>query len=102
MALGLTQPLAEMSTRNLKKKSGGKGQPARRAVNLAAVCLSNVRASTSRNPMGLRGLLTGISLLTVCIKISSIKAIKTSTSFGCSFTFTYDCGVSCQSEMYKR
>jgi hypothetical protein len=35
MALGSTQPLTEMSTRNL---TGGKGRPARRADNLAAVC----------------------------------------------------------------
>jgi hypothetical protein len=34
MALGLTQPLTEMSTRNL---SGGKKRPARRADNLAAI-----------------------------------------------------------------
>jgi hypothetical protein len=41
MALGSTQPLTEMSTRNLKKNkpgAGGKGQPARRADNLAAIC----------------------------------------------------------------
>jgi hypothetical protein len=35
MALGLTQPLTEMSTRNLP---GGKGRPARRADNLTAIC----------------------------------------------------------------
>jgi hypothetical protein len=35
MALGSTQPLMEMSTRNLP---GGKGQPARKADNLAAIC----------------------------------------------------------------
>jgi hypothetical protein len=35
MALGSTQPLTEMSTRNLP---GGKGQPARRADNLTAIC----------------------------------------------------------------
>jgi hypothetical protein len=28
MALGSIQPLTEMSTRNLKKKPGGKGRPA--------------------------------------------------------------------------
>jgi hypothetical protein len=38
MALGSTQPLTEMSTRNLKKKPGGKGRPARRDDNLAAIC----------------------------------------------------------------
>jgi hypothetical protein len=35
MALGLTQPLTEMSTRNL---SEGKGRPARGADNLTAIC----------------------------------------------------------------
>jgi hypothetical protein len=35
MALGSTQPLTEMSTRNL---SGGKGRPARKADNLTAIC----------------------------------------------------------------
>jgi hypothetical protein len=38
-ALGSTQPLTEMSTRNLP---GGKKQPARRADNLAAICEPNV------------------------------------------------------------
>jgi hypothetical protein len=35
MALGSTQPLTEMSTRNLP---GGKKRPARRADNLTAIC----------------------------------------------------------------
>jgi hypothetical protein len=35
MALGSTQPLPEMSTRNLP---GGKGRPARKADNLTAIC----------------------------------------------------------------
>jgi hypothetical protein len=35
MALELTQPLTEMSTRNL---AGGKGRPARKADNLIAIC----------------------------------------------------------------
>jgi hypothetical protein len=35
MAQGSTQPLKEMSTRNLP---GGKGQPARKADNLTAIC----------------------------------------------------------------
>jgi hypothetical protein len=41
MALGSTQPLIEMSTRNLP---GGKGRPARGADNLTANCLENVGA----------------------------------------------------------
>jgi hypothetical protein len=39
MVLGSTQPLTEMSTRNLP---GGKKRPARRADNLAAICEPNV------------------------------------------------------------
>jgi hypothetical protein len=35
MALGLTQPLTEMSTTNLP---GGKGRPARKAENLTTIC----------------------------------------------------------------
>jgi hypothetical protein len=35
MALGLTQPLTEMSTRNIP---GGNGRPARKADNLTAIC----------------------------------------------------------------
>jgi hypothetical protein len=35
MTLGSTQPLTEMSTRNL---SGGKGRPARKADKLAVFC----------------------------------------------------------------
>jgi hypothetical protein len=35
MALGSTQSLTEMSTRNLP---GGEGRPTRKADNLAAVC----------------------------------------------------------------
>jgi hypothetical protein len=45
-----------MSTSNLP---GGKGQPARKADNLTAICesivLENVGASTSHNPMGPHG-----------------------------------------------
>jgi hypothetical protein len=39
VALGSTQPLTKMSTRNLP---GGKKRPARRADNLAAICEPNV------------------------------------------------------------
>jgi hypothetical protein len=35
MALGLTQPLTEISTSNLP---GGKERPVRKADNLAAIC----------------------------------------------------------------
>jgi hypothetical protein len=56
MALGSTQPLTEMSTRNLP---GAKKRPARRADNLTAIyepLSENVGASTSRNLKGLHGL----------------------------------------------
>jgi hypothetical protein len=35
-ALGLTQPLTEMSTRNLP---GGNGRPARKADNFTVICM---------------------------------------------------------------
>jgi hypothetical protein len=39
MALGSTQPLTEMNTRNLPGGGeGGKGRPARRADNFTAIC----------------------------------------------------------------
>jgi hypothetical protein len=50
MGLGSTQPLIEMSTRNLP---GGIGRPAR----VADGYLENVRISTSHNPVALHGLL---------------------------------------------
>jgi hypothetical protein len=56
MALESTQPLTEMSAKNLPE---GKGRPARRADNLAPSVRrisENVGASTSRNPKGLHGL----------------------------------------------
>jgi hypothetical protein len=56
MAPGSTQPLAEMSIRNLP---GGKKRPARRADNFPPSVnrmSENVRASTSRNPKALHGL----------------------------------------------
>jgi hypothetical protein len=60
MVLGSTQPLAEMSSRNLR---GVKGRPARRADNLTTICeqlsRQNVGASTSHKPMDLHGQLQG-------------------------------------------
>jgi hypothetical protein len=55
MALGSTQPLTEMSTRNLPVN---KGLPVRKSDNLTAIC-EDVGASTSQNPMGLHDLLQG-------------------------------------------
>jgi hypothetical protein len=60
MALGSTQPLAEMRTRNLP---GGKGRPVCKTITLSPsvsqLSTENVGASTSHNPMGLHGLLQG-------------------------------------------
>jgi hypothetical protein len=60
MALGLTQPLTEMSTRNLP---GGKERPTRKADKFNAICepivYKNVGTSTSHNSMDLHGLLQG-------------------------------------------
>jgi hypothetical protein len=56
MALGLTQLLTKMSTRNLP---GGRKRPTCRADNPDAICEAmseNVGASTSRNPKSLHGL----------------------------------------------
>jgi hypothetical protein len=41
VALGSTQPLTEMSTRNLPE---GKGRPARKANNLTAICESIIES----------------------------------------------------------
>jgi hypothetical protein len=38
MPLGSTQPLTEMSTRNLPGGGGGEGWPVRKADNLTAIC----------------------------------------------------------------
>jgi hypothetical protein len=60
MVLELSQPLTEMSTRNLPE---GKGRSARKGGNLAGICepvmLENVGAPTSHKSMGLQGLLQG-------------------------------------------
>jgi hypothetical protein len=68
MALGSTQPLTEMITRNLKKETWGvKGG---RCVGLTTLPPSvsrlsrqNVGALTSHNPMGLHGLLPFYKLM---------------------------------------
>jgi hypothetical protein len=60
MYLGLTQPLTEVSTRNLPV---GKGQLMHEADCLTSICepicLENVGAQMSHNPMSLHGLLQG-------------------------------------------
>jgi hypothetical protein len=68
MALGSTQPLTEMSIRNIP---GGEGRPARKAVNLTAICepivYKNVGALTSHSPMNLHGPLQGYLYLFRCL-----------------------------------
>jgi hypothetical protein len=59
MALGSTQPLTEMSTRN---PLGGEGRPALKADNLTAIrqaIVYQIGTSTSDNPMGLHDPLHG-------------------------------------------
>jgi hypothetical protein len=61
VALGSTQPLTEMITKNLPGEKGD--LLAYKAGNCIAICepifLANVGASTSHNPVGLHGLLQG-------------------------------------------
>jgi hypothetical protein len=77
MALGSTQPLTEMSIKNLP---GSKGRLASKADNLTAVCeliiLENVGASTSHTRMGLHGLLQGELYLQKVI-LTSLKYLYT-------------------------
>jgi hypothetical protein len=58
MALGSTQPLTEMSARNLP---GDKGRPDRKADNLTAICELSRKMWEPRGltPIGLHGQLQG-------------------------------------------
>jgi hypothetical protein len=67
MALGSTQSIIEMSTRNLPG-----GQPHR---HLWADCLKNVEASTPHNPMGLHGMLQGLALPFTVRSSSEVTAV---------------------------
>jgi hypothetical protein len=58
MALGLTQPLTEMSTRNLPWGKGGQHVGLTTLPpSVSRLSRQNVGASTSHNPMGFHGLL---------------------------------------------
>jgi hypothetical protein len=62
MALGSTEPLTEMSTRNL---SGDKGRPEHKVVNLTAICeptVSKMREPRRLKPYGPPRPVTGIAL----------------------------------------
>jgi hypothetical protein len=62
MALGSTQPLTEISTRNLP---GGKGRPARKADNLTAICgpiVYNMWDPRRLTPLWASTAVTGIAL----------------------------------------
>jgi hypothetical protein len=94
MALGSTQPLTEMSARNIP---GGEGRLALKAENLTAICESivyrNVGVSTSHSPMGLHGPLQGylylyfllwlilVMIVILCVyntnRKQSIQSVKT-------------------------
>jgi hypothetical protein len=75
MALWSTQPLTEMSTRNLRE---GKNRPAHRADNLAAIYEPNVwkcGGLNLSNPKGLYGLYRDNFTFTFTIKISAYEYI---------------------------
>jgi hypothetical protein len=60
MALGSTQPLTEMSTRNFPGgKSGRQVRLTTSPPSVSRLSRENVGASTSHNPTGLHGLLQG-------------------------------------------
>jgi hypothetical protein len=90
MALGSTQPLTEMSTRNLPE---GKERTVRKADNFTAICEPNVYrnmgASTSHNPRGLHGLLQGWLFLSITL----LYALRQGQCALCTFSlpFLYIC-----------
>jgi hypothetical protein len=80
MAVGSTQPVSEMGTRNLP---GGKKGGRRMRLRTSTLCLENVGAPTSHNAMGLHGLLTGIAL-PYC---TDVRQVERSQCLGQCVTF---------------
>jgi hypothetical protein len=62
MALGSTQALVKMSTRNVSGGKGGRCVRLTTSPSLRAECHENLGAQTSWNPLGHTGPLTGIPL----------------------------------------
>jgi hypothetical protein len=65
MALGSTQPLTEMSTRNYPGggiKDGRRVRLTTLPPSVSRLSRENMGTSTSHNPMGLQSLFTGIAL----------------------------------------
>jgi hypothetical protein len=116
MALGSTQPLKEMSTRNLP---GRNGRPAREADNLTDICeihwLESVRASTFHTL--LHGLLQGqlyilliiiiiIIIITIIIKhqyMSLMNSLRKPKPHPRRHTLSYKCQITDSSnQLYEQ
>jgi hypothetical protein len=76
MALGSTQPLTEMSTRNLP---GGKTHPARRIDNLTAICEPIVKIKCGcldvSQPYGSSWLVAGIAFTFLSMAVQLVLTL---------------------------
>jgi hypothetical protein len=84
LALGSTQTLKEMSTRNLPGgvKSGRHVRLTNLPPSVRRLSRENVGALTSHNPMGLYGLLQGLLYLFLFLFISNMIMARKYTVFG--------------------